>query len=482
MRVLQIHKTFHLRGGADTFFFKTCDLLAGHGHEVAHFSTAHAKNLPSPYADYFVSGFTDEDAAGLSLGRKAKAFVQGIYSFEARKNLAQLVADFQPEVVHAHSINYQLSPAIFDVFRDSRIPLVITLHDYHIICGAGTLYTAGAVCERCRGGRHYNAVVHSCYWNRPASLMASLSHYLHDVRGSWDCASKLIVPSLFLRDKLIDFGIAADRIVHLPIFVDFPDHDFPGHDFPDHDFPEEDFPEHDFPKHHFPERDVPGRHAAEPDGARKDRPEQKLARRERDGGFGDDYVLYFGRLDANKGVELLLEAMQPLACGLLLIGDGPASARVEELCRTRPAPTRRISFVASRAELQQYIRDSLFSVVPSLWYENQPAVILESYAMGKPVIGSRLGGIPELIEAGSTGLLAEPGNIKDWREKIAFLVQQPDLCRAWGCNGRRKLRQGFGRESHYERLMKIYRSVLPAHPSGRSSLPAPTNVTTMEVK
>lgn len=420
MRVLQIHKTFYTRGGADTFFFKTCDLLTERGHEVAHFSTAHPKNRPSPYADYFVEGFNDEDVGGLSVARKAKAFVRGIYSVEAKRNLARLVEDFKPDIAHAHSINYQLSPSIFDVFRGSRVPLVVTLHDYHIICGAGTLETGGAVCELCRGGRHYNLLLHSCYWNLPASLMACLSHYVHDARDSWAGASRLLAPSRFLRDKLIEFGVSPERISQLPIFIDFPEQDFPEQDFPSQ-------------------------------GSPQPAPESS-----------SDYVLYFGRLAANKGIEVLLEAMQGLDCKLLLIGDGPLSSRVEEWCKMRRAPTERIAFVSAREQLQKYIQASRFSVVPSLWYENQPAAILESYAMGKPVIGSRLGGIPELIEEGHTGLLAEPGNAADWQKKIRFLMDRPALCRQWGRNGKRKLCQGFSRDSHYERLIEIYRSALPA--------------------
>jgi glycosyltransferase involved in cell wall biosynthesis len=407
MRVLQIHKTFHIRGGADTFFFKTCALLSERGHEVAHFSTAHPRNRPTPYAGYFVPGFTDEDAPRLSVARKTKAFVQGIYSLEARRNLQRLIEDFQPDVAHAHSINYQLSPAIFDVFRKARIPLVVTLHDYHIICGAGTLHTGGKICERCRGGRHYNLLLHRCYWNFPASVMACLSHYVHDARGSWDVASKLLVPSRFLRDKLIEFGISAERIAHVPIFIDFPD-----------------------------------------------QPKEETA--------DTGYVLYFGRLAANKGVETLLEATKDLDCKLLLIGDGPLSPLVEQWCAARPANLNRIPFVSSREELQHHIRGALFSVVPSLWYENQPAAILESYALGKPVIGSRLGGIPELIEEGRTGLLAEAGNVRDWRDKISFLMHRPDLCREWGRNGNYKLCREFASETHYRRLMEIYHSLLPA--------------------
>src|SRR5208337_1184489 len=120
-------------------------------------------------------------------------------------------------------------------------------------------------------------------------------------------------------------------------------------------------------------------------------------------------------------------------------------------------------FISSREELRQYIERAAFSAVPSIWYENQPATILETYAMGRPVIGSRLGGIPELIEENGTGLLCEPGNATDLGEKIRFLLGRPDLCREWGRNGNRKLREEFSRESHYDRLMAIYSSVLNAN-------------------
>jgi len=418
MRVLQIHKTFHTRGGADTFFFKTCDLLAEHGHEVAHFSTLHQKNYESPFSGYFVGGFTDADIHERGFGRKAKAFFQGIYSLDARTNLDRLVKDFKPDVVHAHSINYQLSPSIFDVFRDSGVPLVVTLHDYHIICGAGTLQTGGSICERCRGGHHYNLLLHSCYWNFPASLMATLSHYLHDFRGSWNCASKLLVPSRFLFGKLVEFGISSERLAHIPIFIDFPD-----------------------------------------------QPAENTT--------SGNYVLYFGRLDSNKGIKVLLEAIQPLDCKLLLIGDGPLSPWVEEQIATKVKNVERIPFVSSREQLREYIGQAAFSVVPSLWYENQPAAVLETYATGRPVIGSRLGGIPELIDDGQTGLLSTPGDAADLREKIRFMLERPTLCQEWGRNGSRKLRAGFSRSAHYDRLLSIYGSVLPENagsPAASSSI------------
>jgi glycosyltransferase involved in cell wall biosynthesis len=405
MRVLQIHKTFHTRGGADTFFFKTCGLLTEHGHEVAHFSTSHPKNQESPFSSYFVDGFTDADVPQLGFRRKAKAFVQGIYSAEARDNLERLVQDFKPDVAHAHCINYQLSPSVFDVFRHSDIPLVVTQHDFTIICGAGTLRTGGSHCERCKGGHHYNLLLHNCYWNTPASLMATLSHYLHDFRGSWNSVSKLLVPSHFMLEKLVEWGIPRERMAHIPIFIDFSEQ--------------------------APASSTVG-----------------------------DYVLFFGRMDSNKGVKVLLEAIEPLDCKVLLIGDGPLAPWVKEQIEAKLKNVEHIPFVSSREELGNYIAGAAFSVVPSLWNENQPAVVLETYAMGRPVIGSRIGGIPELIEDGHTGLLFTPGDASDLREKIRFLLERPTLCQEWGRNGNRKLRAGFSRAVHYDRLMSIYDSVL----------------------
>ncbi|MFZ0418041.1 MAG: glycosyltransferase family 4 protein [Candidatus Sulfotelmatobacter sp.] len=421
MRVLQIHKTFRLTGGADTFFFKTCDLLEEHRHAVAHFSTRHPQNLPSPFADYFVDGFTDERVKQLSLTRQLKAFFNGIYSFDAKRKLSRLLEDFKPDVAHVHSFNYQLSPAIFDVFRNSRVPLVVTLHDYHVICGAGTLYVDGAICERCRGGRHYNLLRHSCYWNLPASLMATLSHYLHDARRSWSAPAKLLAPSRFLMGKLIEFGIPASRLVHVPIFVDT--------DFVDTD------------------TDIDIDFSAE--AAENQSPAE--------------YVLYFGQMGSTKGIDVLLKAVKDLDCRLLLIGDGPLSGWVEEQCAASGGKVRRIAFVASRQELRRYIQRAAFSVVPSVWYENQPATILETYAASRPVIGSRLGGIPELIDENRTGLLCPPGNAAALAEAVRFLLERPELCRKWGQAGQRKLQEEFSRESHYRRLMAVYSSVLQAN-------------------
>jgi glycosyltransferase involved in cell wall biosynthesis len=173
-----------------------------------------------------------------------------------------------------------------------------------------------------------------------------------------------------------------------------------------------------------------------------------------------DYILYFGRIDPHKGVDVLLEAIRPLDCKVVLIGDGPLSPWVKEQIAGGLKNVEHIPFVSSRELLRNYIAGAAFSLVPSTWYENQPAVVLEAYAMGKPVIGSRIGGIPELIDDGHTGLLATAGDAGDLREKIQFLLERPSLAEEWGANGKLKLQAGFSRAAHYDRLMSIYDSVL----------------------
>jgi glycosyltransferase involved in cell wall biosynthesis len=234
--------------------------------------------------------------------------------------------------------------------------------------------------------------------------MATLSHYLHNFRGSWNSVSKLLVPSRFMLEKLVEWGISPERMAHIPIFIDY----------------------------------------SETNSANKT----------------GDYILYFGRIDPHKGVDVLLEAIRPLDCKVVLIGDGPLSPWVKEQIAGGLKNVEHIPFVSSRELLRNYIAGAAFSLVPSTWYENQPAVVLEAYAMGKPVIGSRIGGIPELIDDGHTGLLATAGDAGDLREKIQFLLERPSLAEEWGANGKLKLQAGFSRAAHYDRLMSIYDSVL----------------------
>ena len=406
MRILQINKFFHLRGGADTFFFKTCDLLSTHGHEVAHFSTRHEKNNPSPYSRYFVDGFTEQDVPKLSWAQKAGGFVHGIYSRPAYRALQALVRDFQPDVAHVHNLNYQLSPSIFDALHDAGVPAVMTLHDYTIVCGAGTLFVHDQNCERCRGGRHYHALLQRCFHDSiPASAMVMLSHYRNPLRGAWSRVNRFISPSKFMRDKLADFGMPRERISHLPNFIDF---------------------------------------AATPQAGR----------------HPGEYILYFGRFSRNKGIDTLLRATESIQTPLMMVGDGPELPEIQRCAARRGGRLIVKPFTTSREELKQIIANSRFVVVPSIWYENQPTTVLESYALGKTVVASDSGGIPELVDEGTTGTLFRASDTSDLKAKIEFGAAHPELCQKWGEAGSHKLTHGFSREAHYKGLMDIYGSVM----------------------
>src|SRR5581483_2683265 len=403
MRVLQINKFFHSRGGADQVFFRTCALLEDQGHEVGHFATAHPNNVESKYAQFFVKGgFTEADLGTLSLRRKADAFFEGVYNRQAYRDLQAMVREFRPDIAHAHNINYQLSPSIFDALAEEGVPAVMTLHDYSMVCTAGTLFVHDQVCERCHGGRHYNAVLHRCFHESiPASAMGMLNKYVHAARRTWEKVSQLISPSRFLRQKMIEFGVPPERITYLPVFLET----------------------------------LPNAPRKEP----------------------GDYVLYFGRLSANKGVRTLPDAAQRISKPILIVGDGPLRDELAGHAARSNGKLQLLPFVRSRQEMGALIEGCAVAVVPSIWYENQPLAILETYALGKPVVASRLGGIPELVDEGSTGLLFRPGDAADLADKLEFLLTNPELSRAWGEAGRQKVERQFSRETHYQGLMQVYR-------------------------
>ena len=109
--------------------------------------------------------------------------------------------------------------------------------------------------------------------------------------------------------------------------------------------------------------------------------------------------------------------------------------------------------------LKKYIRDSKYCILPSLWYENSPNCVLESFAYRKPVIASNIGGIPELVKNNYNGFLFEPGSIEDCRDKILKLWNNPSLCKELGNNARENVEKYYVPENHYEKLMQIYNKV-----------------------
>jgi len=172
--------------------------------------------------------------------------------------------------------------------------------------------------------------------------------------------------------------------------------------------------------------------------------------------IGGQTVVYFGRLSREKGLPTLLKAVKGLAVRCLIIGEGPERAAVEKFKKEERLDNVTCLGYLQPKQVQAYIRQAAFTVLPSEWYENSPRAVLESFALGRAVVSSRIGGLPELVIDEETGLTFEAGNAHDLREKIVQLLDNPRKAEELGRTARRFVQAQLGAEDHYQSLMKIF--------------------------
>jgi glycosyltransferase involved in cell wall biosynthesis len=412
MNVLLINKFYYLRGGAERSFFETQRILQAGGHQVIPFAMRDERNRPTPYARYFVDHveFNEPHDWREKLGMVPRV----IYFRQARRQLESLLRHHRVDLAHVHNIAHQLSPSILDSLKKFGIPVVQTLHDYKLICPTYTLLAQDRLCQRCVGGHYYRAVSQRCNkGSLSATALNVVEMYAHRALGIYRRGIDLLIsPSLFLRRKLQEGGVRWKPIVLLPNAIDV---------------------------------------AAYPPRA---------------GGQGD--VVYFGRFSPEKGLDTLIRAMAGLrGLRLRLVGDGLQRQQLQVLAQREGLADVEFLSPLYGEDLHRVVGNASFVVLPSRCYENCPFSILESFALGKPVIGSNLGGIPELITDGQDGLLFQPGDVRDLREKIRQLADDPARAIQMGFNARAKVERGYHLEAHYQGLMRAYARALRQSSSAR---------------
>jgi len=409
VRVLQVNKFHYNRGGAETVCFAEAALLRAHGHDVVPFSMHDPRNTPTPYEPYFVSNVDLRETQG-GLPGKAAAALRILYSREAERNIDRLIREARPDIAHLHNVYHQLSPSILRPLRRHGVPVVMTLHDYKLICPAYTLYTEGAPCERCLGSRYYNAVLHRCVkGSRLSSTLCATEAYLHDALGLVRTVVKFFIsPSEFLARKVIEFGIDPRRVVHIPNFIE------PGDS---------------------PAPDEPG-----------------------------SYFLYAGRLERVKGLGTALQAVHDSDLArrveFRIAGDGEARGELEAWCRSRRLSNVRFLGHLPQDELAPVLAGARFVVMPSEWYENAPLSVLEAAARAKAVIASDIGGLPEMVRHGETGLIFRAGDAAALRGAIERLLGDPEAAREMGRKARALVLVNNSPQAHYERLTELYQRAL----------------------
>lgn len=396
MRVLLVNKFLYPKGGAETYIFKLGQMLEKNGHVVQYFGLENSKNIVGNRIGSYVSDMDFNRGVRKNLSAPFRI----IYSSEAKKKIAKVLYDFEPEVVHMNNIQFHLTPSIILAVEKYRrktgrsVKIVYTAHDYQLICPSHGLFDADInVCEKCLGGNYTHCLRTKCMKNsRTKSFLAMLDAYYWKHSKAYSYIDTIICPSRFLKSKLD----LQERFAHKTVAI-----------------------------HNF----------IEP---------QKAETVEK-----GNYVLEFGHLSRDKGTLTLLEVAKRMpSVRFLFAGYGAAEAEIAKV------PNAEYVGFKTGVELKELIAKAACSVYPSQWYENCPFSVIESQMYGTPVIGSRMGGIPELIQEGTTGLMFEAGNADDLEKKLRYLLETPTVLETYTANCRKVSFETP--ETYYQQMLKIY--------------------------
>ncbi|PXW46720.1 glycosyltransferase involved in cell wall biosynthesis [Erwinia sp. AG740] len=400
MKVLLVNKFFYIKGGAETVYFQEYDRLKAAGVEVMTFSMQHENNFPSDYAAYFVDNVDYHQRNGV-VGA-IKTAVNFIHNSQACKKLRALLHQEKPDIVHFHNIYHQLTPSLISVARECGCKTVLTAHDYKMICPSYTMLRDGNVCDACVTGSVFNAFKYRCQQGSASkSLLLSLEAGWQAIVRHYQQLDAIISPSEFLRGQLLR------KLPHSRIDVIV-------------------------------------------NGINDDLP---LEADEDDG-----YFLFIGRLSREKGVATLARAHQQMKNNmpLKIVGNGPL---YDELVAQFP-DAEFLGYKQQGEELNRLIKRARAVVVPSEYYENCSMSVLESMAFAKPVVGGRIGGIPEQIRDKVDGILFEPGNVQALAEILDYLALNPQQAKEMGRNARQRLSEKYSLNKHTAALLALYQEII----------------------
>ncbi len=406
MRILYCNKYNFAFSGTEVYLFEVMGLMRSHGHEVALFSMTDPRGEVTKYDRHFVPAIDFKDGKSGPLGSALQA-TQALYSRRARQKIRDMVKDFRPDVAHVRNIYHHLSPSILWELKAQGVPVVYHLNDFKLLCPSYNMVSHGRACERCHGGKFWNVVAQGCYSGPPgAALVLAAEAYLHKWMRTYEsCVTHFLVPSMFVKEKLIENGWSAEKISVLPHFQNLP--------------------------------------STTPTAASSNAP-----------------ILYFGRLSPEKGLTDLLRAMHRLpAVNLQIAGEGPQREELETLAKNLKLANVEFMGQISRPELNALISSSRFTVLPSRAYETLGKTILESYACGRAVVASDLGSRRELVRENVTGVLFPAGDVARLAGAIEFLLERPELAAKMGAAGRALVTRQHSPANHYVDLIRLYKQL-----------------------
>jgi len=378
--ILMVHNAYQQRGGEDAVVDAEIKMLRSYGHKVVEYRRSNEE---------------------LNQMSRSSAALQTFWSRGTAHKVVELISLESIDVVHCHNTFPLISPAVYWAAARARVPVVQTLHNFRLICPQALMLRNEAPCEDCVGHVPWRGVMHGCYRNSrlQTGVLAGMIT-AHRVLGTWrDKVARYIALNEFCRQKFIQGGLPANRIVVKPNFVDA----------------------------------GPAPVSIKRLGA-----------------------LYVGRLSQEKGIRVLADAMRRLQgrVGLTVVGVGPQADLLANL------PGVRLLGALPANEVMELMRHTQMLVLPSIWYENFPRTLVEAFGCGLPVVASRLGAMTHLIDHDRNGLLFDAGNANALAAAMDSLASDPQRCAEMGLAARQTYEESLTPEINYKMLMQIYEDAL----------------------
>lgn len=414
MRILLANKYFFPNGGTEIYLRILLDELPRLGHECVPFAVDYQGNWPSPYARYFVPSPAGPGAPRLEQMRLTPARVlalldRSVYSLVAKRCLTRLLDETGPvDAALAVNIYNYMSPSILPVLARRRVPIAMLVGDYNLMCANYQFLRDNRPCFLCQKGAYVNGLRYRCVkGSLSASAVRVASMYVQRLLGLWDLVDVFLTPCAFMRDRLAESGIPGNklRLVRYPVRAA-----------------------------NLGEAWVKG-----------------------------NYLLSFGRISAEKGLDVLIDAYQLAApeADLVILGRDYDGELERLKARIRPEFAARIRFpgFASGEALSRFIAEAQLTVVPSRWHDNAPLSVYESMLHGTPVLGAAMGGIPEQISEGVDGALFAPGSARDLAGAMTRLLADEGALAAMGRAGRARVLRENDPATHAAELADILSSL-----------------------
>lgn len=396
MKILLVNKFLYPKGGAETYVIKLGKYLEEQGNEVQYFGCFDEKNTLKNKENLYVEQY---DLSKNNLKSMINA-IKLIYSVEAKNKMFKLLKKFNPDLIILNNIEYHLTPSIIlavgkykkNINKDAK--LFYVAHDYQLICPSHGLFdTELNICEKCLSGNYWNCYKTKCLKNSKAkSLIGTVDSFFWRKKNVYKYVDKIICPSFFLKTKLDTQEEFKNKTVAVHNFID--------------------------------------------------KKSIELVDKE-------NYILNFGKFCKDKGTETLLDVVEELKdIQFVFAGYGPSVERIEK--------TKNANYVGFKTgkELEDLISKASISIYPSEWYENCPFSVIESQMYRTPVIGSNMGGIPELIKNGETGLIFKSKDKQDLKNKILELWNDKEKIKRFSENCKEVEFETL--ESYWLKMMNCY--------------------------